>query len=216
MKYHMSPKEYFGKVIELYHNSRKPKFYNPRIRRGRSSSISSDLEDLTAFFLALNIHRNCTFYTDQPMRFEGSKPKYPDIVIQESGGKIAHLVDVKTDLGWNRDGILDFCKKWDSTIGEVKGTKTRFKQGDTKDEMEGYFSKKLKYHIVVISKENSGKRVNEHIAKVEAEGFENIFLYFLSERMHPNAYGMTISDKLHEMMIHEHEFDRLLKNTAQN
>jgi len=212
MNYHMSPKEYFGKVIELYHSSRKPKFYNPRIKRGRSSSISSDLEDLTAFFLALNIHRECTLYTDQPMRFEGYKLKYPDIVIQEKNDEIAHLVDVKTDLGWKRDGIFDFCLKWEDIISDVKGTKTNFKIGETKENKEGHFTNSLKYHIVVISKENSGKNINSHIERVKEEKFKNVRLYFLSESPHPNEYGKPISGILEKLKIYESEFKRLFAN----
>lgn len=119
----MSPEDYLGKIIELYHESRDPKYYNPNIKRGRSASISSGLEDLTALFIALNNPNQCSYFTDQPMKFEGSTTKYPDIVIQKENGEIENLVDVKTDIGWNREGMYSFCKEWDERIESIKGTK---------------------------------------------------------------------------------------------
>ena len=123
----MTPKEYFRKIIELYEKSRIPQFYNPNIQRGRSASISSELEDLTALFIALNNPNQCNYFIDQPMKFLGSTTKYPDIVIQKTDGVIDHLIDVKTDLGWNRNGIYAFCDKWEKAIAAVKGKETSFK-----------------------------------------------------------------------------------------
>ena len=156
----MSPEEYFRKIVELYHQSRDPKYYNPNVKRGRSSSISSELEDLTAFFIALNNPNQCSYFTDQPMKFEGSTTKYPDIVIQNKDEKIKNLIDVKTDIGWNRDAMFSFCEEWERRIESIKGAKTKFKQGKDKSIYHGIFSKELKYHVLVISKINSGKKLN--------------------------------------------------------
>jgi len=139
MEYKMSPEEYFRKIIELYNQSRDPKFYNPNIQRGRSSSISSELEDLTAFFIALNNPNKCSYFTDQPMKFEGSTTKYPDIVIQNKDKSIRNLIDVKTDIGWNRDGMFSFCEEWEKRIESIKGTETEFKQGKDKSINRGEF-----------------------------------------------------------------------------
>lgn len=209
--YKMTPTEYFAKIIELYINSREPEFYNPNIKRGRSASISSKLEDLTALFIALNNPNNCSYYTDQPIKFEGSTTKYPDIVIQEKNGEIKNLIDVKTDIGWNREGMLSVCSEWENRIQKIKGTNTKFKLGSNKELKEGSFSKSLKYHILVISKINSGKRIESEHKKVMTN-MKNISLYILSDALHPNNYSFSIQETLLRIKINEPEFERLFKS----
>jgi len=204
----MSPEEYFRKIIELYHQSRDPKYYNPNIKRGRSASISSDLEDLTALFIALNNPHQCSYFTDQPIKFEGSTIKYPDIVIQNKDGQIENLIDVKTDIGWNRDGMYLFCEDWERRIESVKGTETSFKQGKDKSIIHGAFSKELKYHILVVSKINSGKAIETDYEQVQKK-LKNVYLYILSDGVHPNNYEYDISDTIENIAIHDDEFERL-------
>ncbi len=205
----MTPREYFRKIIELYEKSRIPQFYNPNIQRGRSASISSGLEDLTALFIALNNPNQCNYYTDQPMKFEGSRNKYPDIVIQNQDGLIEHLIDVKTDTGWNRTGLYDFCENWEATIAKVQGTQTSFKRGIDKEIIEGVFSINLKYHVVVISKINSGKFIESDQTRVMRE-LKNVYLYFLSDGLHPNEYDVSVDEKLRRIEISTAEIERLL------
>ena len=209
MKYKMTPKEYFRKIIELYEISRVPQFYNPNIQRGRSASISSGLEDLTALFIALNNPKQCQYFTDQPMKFKGTTTKYPDIVIQNQNGMIEHLIDVKTDTGWNRNGTYDFCEKWEKTIAKAKGTKTSFMRGLDKVLIKGDFSSDLKYHVVVISKRNSGKNIEVDRARV-TENLHNVCLYILSDGIHPNKYGLSAEIKLAAIKIANAEVEKLL------
>lgn len=203
----MTPEEYFRKIIELYHDSRQPKYYNPNIKRGRSSSISSELEDLTALFIALNNPNVCSYYTDQPIKFEGSTTKYPDIVIQNQSGVIQNLVDVKTDIGWNRNGMFAFCKEWEKRIESVKGTNTEFREGDTKIWNQGRFSRRLKYHVMIVTNKNSGKSLEKDYIKVK-EQFRNIRLYILSEGLHPNNYKFSLPETMSRIQINHREFDR--------
>jgi hypothetical protein len=209
MQYKMTPREYFRKLIELYFDSREPKYYNPNIFRGRSTSVSSELEDLTALFLALNNPNQCNYFTDQPVKFEGSTTKYPDIVIQQADGVIYDLVDMKADTGWNRDGMLKFCLEWEERIELVKGTSTVFVNGKTKKKHEGSFSPNLKYHVVVASEVNSGKKILDDYEEVK-EQCTNVELYLLSKGIHPNHYGLAQEDVLDKLEINLSEFDRLM------
>jgi hypothetical protein len=211
MKYKMTPKEYFRKIIELYEKSKIPQFYNPNIQRGRSASISSELEDLTALFIALNNPNQCKYFIDQPMKFLGSTTKYPDIVIQKTGGVIDHLIDVKTDFGWNRNGIYAFCDKWEKAIAAVKGKETSFKRGLDKKLVSGIFSENLKYHVLVITRRNSGKQINKDHARVMEE-LKNVYLYVLSDGLHPNAYGLHADEKLDSIQIEYSEIERFLRS----
>ena len=209
MHFKMSPVEYFRKLIELYFDSREPKYYNPNIFRGRSTSISSELEDLTALFIALNNPNACNYFTDQPIKFTGSTTKYPDIVIQHENGVIHDLVDMKADTGWNRDGMFKFCNEWEARIEEIKGTETQFVNGKTKEKLKGKFSKDLKYHVVVGSEVNSGKKILEDYKLVENQ-CHNVKLYILSKGIHPNHYGATQAEVLNKISINHTEFDRLM------
>ena len=142
------------------------------------------------------------------MKFEGSSVKYPDIVIQKKNGRIENLIDVKTDIGWNRDGLYSFCKEWEKRIESIKETKTFFKQGKDKSENHGIFSKNLKYHVLIVSKSNSDKKLVSDYQRVKNE-MKNVCLYLLSDGMHPNTYGFTILDTIKNINIHADEFDRL-------
>lgn len=205
----MSPEDFFSEVIDIYQQAKEQNHEKLNIFRGRSASVSSEIEDLIARFLSLNLPSNYKYFVDQPMKFEGFTTKYPDIVIQDSdNGLIGNLIDVKNDLGFKkRTGIFDFCEKWDAVIESVKNTKTHFKLGHTKELLKGKFSKNLKYHVVVITEKNSGSRIKEDQERVGK--LKNVNLYFLSEGIHPNKYlnKSVITEKL---IIHNKEFDRLL------
>lgn len=209
LNYKMTPTEFFRKIIELYFESREPKFYNPNIFRGRSSSISSELEDLAALFIALNNPNKCIYYTDQPVKFIGSNTKYPDIVIQQENGTIHDLIDIKTDTGWNRNGMMQFCEEWEVRIEAIKGSKTQFSKGKNKQKKSGIFAEDLKYHVVVVSLVNSGNQILK-VNDLVLEQCKNVFLYILSDGLHPNTYGMSQEKILNGISINYQEFERLL------
>jgi hypothetical protein len=145
------------------------------------------------------------------MKFEGTTTKYPDIVIQNNKKKVFNLIDVKTDIGWNRSGLFSFCKEWEKRIESVKGTKTSFKNGIDKSVVKGSFSKKLKYHVVVITKVNSGNKIDEDYGKVK-EQLKNVCLYILSDGLHPNNYDLSVPEIMERIKIHHDDFDRLLSH----
>lgn len=209
MIYTMTPHDFFVKIIELYQNARKPTCNSLNIYRGRSASISNNVEDLTALFIALNNPNDCKYFIDQPMQFQNSSYKYPDIVIQNTDGLIYDLVDVKTDIGWNRNGMLEFCKKWEDAIEKVRNTPTSFKTGINKQKRDGHFSETLHYHILVLSKINCGKNIEAVHSQVLKE-FKNVSLYILSEKVHPNSYDVNI-DVAKKITINNNEFERFFK-----
>jgi hypothetical protein len=216
VQYKMTPNDFLEQLIELYVEARNSKFESPNIFRGRSSSVSSGLEDLFTHFIAINNPNICNYFIDQPMKFVGEKNiKYPDIVIQHQDGGIEHLVDMKADLGWNRHGMIEFCKEWEDRIEALKGTETSFKNGRSKQIVRGKFSEKLKYHIVVVSKENSGKKILDDHEKV-IKDFKNVRLYILSDQIHPNDYKFCKEDILERINIKVDEFERLLNAVTAN
>lgn len=77
----MTNQDFILNIIKLYQKSRETSFYNKKIKRGRSRSISSSAEDLFALYLADKI--DCDFiFVDQPISVIGHKSQfYPDIVV---------------------------------------------------------------------------------------------------------------------------------------
>lgn len=214
MNYEMTPENYFKKIIEMYHNARNPKLPmpNPNIHRGRSSSISSEVEDLTAYFIAYNApNKKCDYFIDQPMKFAKGKTYYPDIAIQNDKGEIENLIDVKIDLGWNRSGIYSFCKEWESRIKAIKGKETSFKRGKDKTLIKGRFSKDIKYHVVVITGGNSGSNLQNDRLQVMKD-MKHVCLYVLSDGVHPNDYKLSHDAIMKTINIDDGEFKRFLSN----
>jgi hypothetical protein len=206
----MSPELFFLEVITIYQRAKEQKYSDLNIFRGRSVSASSDIEDLTARFLSLNMPKNYLYFVDQPMKFKGFSTKYPDIAIQDcEGGLIRNLIDVKNDLGFKKSsGIFDFCEKWDAIIESVKGTETHFKLGHNKELLTGAFSENLKYHVVIITKKNSGQKIEDDQKRVDK--LKNVNLYILSEGVHPNKYRLKPEEITRKLIIHKEEFSRLL------
>lgn len=220
----MKPTDFFKELIGLYSEAGKSKFPNQNVFRGRNASVSSSLEDLFADFLAKNNPNKCTYYIDQPMKFGLEKfPKYPDIAIQNQDGVIEHLIDMKADLGWNRNGMLEFCSKWSKRIEDVKTHPTTFNNGNSKDPVtgklvgtkrDGVFSENLHYHIVVATQYNSGNKVVDDYKEVNNKDnfeFKNVSLYILSgAKKHPNDQTISQEELLNKMDIRPDEFKRLL------
>ena len=215
MDYVITPEKFMEYVRQLYTEARAIKRPHPieakdaDIFRGRNHSISGALEDLLAWFISQNNPNRCRYFTDQPMKF-GKSTRYPDIVIQTESERINHLIDVKADLGWNRNGLYKFCESWNERILEVRGTPTSFKKGENKEDCKGEFTESLKYHVVIITDTNAdAKKLRDDIKEVE-EKLKGVEVYILSNGLHPNNYFMNGETPNKEMEIRTDEFDRLI------
>ncbi|GHV94502.1 hypothetical protein AGMMS50293_08220 [Spirochaetia bacterium] len=93
----MSPADFVRKVIDLYFAARSPNYYHPSIKRGRSRTISGQVEDLCALFFAININKKYTYLVDQAITFN-KETIYPDIAIIDNN-ELKSIIDVKMDLG---------------------------------------------------------------------------------------------------------------------
>lgn len=205
----MSSKEYFEKIIDLYIKSRNCYFNSENIFRGRSKTISSELEELTAYYIMVNSNNTFKYFIDQPIKMDNST-RYPDIVIQQKDGTIKDLIDIKADTGWFRYGMFDFCKEWNCRMESVKSKCTKFKNGLNKEIIDGKFHDTLKYHVVIISLCNSGNQLKRDYNRINE--MKNIELYILSSETHPNAYNIDKKGIIKQIKIHDCEFKRLLAN----
>ena len=210
--HNMTGEQFMEKVIQLYVEARKPSFYHPKIRRGRSHSIPSKVEDLFAAYLAYNLVEDVDIYVDQGVTSQGLKTLYPDIVILQSG-VIKQIFDIKMDLGWKRDSFVEFCEKNDEQIVQFRGVVGRIKDGVSKEITEVKYADDLKYRIVIINSGNINRnQFEENIS--QASHLENVDVYVLSENKHPNEYGISSNELLAEMKIRGDEFERILVDAS--
>ncbi|PVZ89428.1 hypothetical protein C9426_03940 [Serratia sp. S1B] len=210
----MQLQAFFSQLVDLYKQQQNSKKIAENIFRGRSRSISSAAEDLVAQFISKNIKRQCTYYIDQPLQFGASNiVKYPDIFILENDKTISHLIDIKLDVGWNRDAMLDFCDIRYHEVIKVLGETTQFNtkndMGEKVENKNMRFSENLTYHILLLSKENSKKDIlDQHYTQI-LNKYKNIKLYILSEGIHPNEY-VTKEEIMAKLQVNDTDFHRLL------
>lgn len=206
----MTPIQFTEKVIELYNQARYSSYYHPKIRRGRSHTISAQVEDLLAAFLGFNLLKNFDIYVDQPISVgEIKKQLYPDIILSEQG-TLKSFLDVKMDLGWNRDGFVKFCYDKNQEIQSVLSKNYSLKDGLTKGLTNGIISNELKYHVVIISDKNISK--TKFIKNIEETKYlSNVKVYCLTSNQHPNTYN-DIKTILELIKINNQQFENLLES----
>ena len=204
--YSMEPRELFRQLVYLYANARKPSFYHPRLSRGRSHSVSSQVEDLFAYFLSLNFVGEINYLIDQPLN-HGKNQLCPDITLVEQG-VVCHLFDVKTDLGWNRDGLSAFCAKQSDRLRDFDGIELSATDGMTKKKYTIKSDGNLQYHVVIISGLNiSSEKLSKQL--IEVEKLDKVHVYVLYPQHHPNYYGTDIDSFVMSVLVNDKDFDRI-------
>lgn len=206
----MTSIQFTEKVIELYNQARYSSYYHPKIRRGRSHTISAQVEDLLAAFLGFNLLNDFDIYVDQPITVVGIKKQlYPDIILSDQG-ILKSFIDVKMDLGWNRDGFVKFCIDKEKEIKNILSKDYNLKDGLTKTISTGHISNKLKYHVVIISDKNiSDVKFKRNIE--ETKHLNYVKVYCLTSNQHPNTYD-DVKKVLDLIKINNKQFEILLDN----
>lgn len=204
----MQPEDFILKIVEAYQNARNSCCIDKRIRRGRSHSVSSISEDLFAFYLVENHPSINTIYVDQPITPASKKTFYPDLSIVRND-TIESFVDIKMDLGWNRNGFHTLCKKHALKVHELRGTKCRLRDGVTKEERILTLSNSLSYYIVVVARSNiSPKALDEQLNQIN-DLAPSVEVFFLCNSGHPNTYSKKPEEVLKGLDINLLEFERL-------
>lgn len=202
----MNEKQFLTQVIKLYHQVRKPLFPNGKVRRGRSRSVASSVEDLFGAFLAERIHCDL-IYVDQPISIEGYRAQIiPDIVVVK-GQQVTALCDVKMDLGWKRNELYLFCQRHANLLTKIRGKKCKIRDGLTKEDRSYHIGRNVCLNIVIISDQNIGHEIlDEHLRKVKRfRGLVRVFI--LTKGEHPNTYGVRIPELLERITIDKQAFD---------
>lgn len=212
MEKSLTKTDFIFKIIQLYQLSRKSKYSHDKIKRGRSHSISSLAEDLFAKYLVENIECD-EIFVDQPISVESVKKiSYPDIVIVR-GDTIIGTCDLKVDLGWNREGLVELCEKSFEYLKEIQGKKCKINNGLITKKIKYYkISNKCFHNVVIISNKNIKAENLEEQRKIVKKKFKSLInVFILSSDAHLGTYGVTAKKLMKKVSVRESEFDELLK-----
>jgi hypothetical protein len=206
----MTDREFIEKIITLYRNARQTTFPVDNIKRGKSHSISSQVEDLFAFYISELVDNNIEILIDQPISFNlfgKSKTIYADIAMIKDN-VVYQVWDLKTDLGWKRDSFVQFCKDKILLVKGASGQILKLKDGEFKTERILKFSDNLTFNIVVVSGKNISTAKGERNI-VETKNLENVGVYFLTNNIHPNSYEFEINELLNRMNFNTNDFEAM-------
>jgi len=209
----MSPEEFISSIINEYTIARKPKISNTKLSRGRSHSVSSVAEDLFAEYLINNDPEIESILIDQPIFSQyGNVRFYPDITVIKND-KVVAFFDLKMDMGWKRDGLLELVGKHQKVIKTIKENIVTYKNGVTKEKQYIMISPSCTYNIVIISTRNSGIKLSEYLQKSHTI-FPSAGVYVLcnSKRYHPNSYGVENDYLIKNLEINNLEFKKIIIN----
>ena len=204
----MTSREFMSRVTRLYREGKRPKFPHPRVRRGRAASVASALEELVAYWLAVNLPRDTNIWVDQPVRVAGINriAWYFDVAVVRND-TIKAILDIKADIGWMRDEFIDICRRHRKRVQRIRG-----RLGEIRDRLRGghrtvRVSKRCCHHIVIISGENISAKQREGALRRAKLCEPELHVYVLSEGVHPNSATQDIS----ALRVNDNAFDRLLK-----
>lgn len=206
----MNAREFIYKVIKLYHSARLPKFANDKIKRGRSHSISSNLEDLFALFLVGKI-RCEKIYVDQPISVSGIKnTNYPDISVVRNE-KITSFCDVKSSLGWGRGEFFSLLQTHNNWIKHARGRNCKLKDGITKEVIPYTISKTATYNVVMLTDTNiNAELLNQQIVRAKVF-LPSVEVFVLTSGAGLNEYGIGIQSLLRKLDIKTRVFEKLIR-----
>ena len=212
----MTDKELIDKIIDLYKTARLTTIQRKNVKRGRSHSVSSKVEDLFAIYIAEllsdrddTLPDNIELLVDQPFTYHTDKTYsvYPDIAVIKDN-TVIKLFDIKMDLGWNRD-FFPFCKEKQELIEEIRGLQVKAKNGATKDEKNYTIDQNVKYNIVIVSNENiSKKKRDDNERQISTLEKNNVYVFILTEDIHPNNYN---EQTIENIKFRQNDLDNLRK-----
>ncbi|MFT0714042.1 hypothetical protein [Flagellimonas lutimaris] len=172
----MTDKEFIKKIQAVSKESKNLIYGDGgfNIRRGMAHSISGNVEDLFALFIASKIGRKeLTYYVDKVISFRKHKKAKatsfkPDLMIINSNNVMTHYFDVKTNLGWNRH-LKDYVIKKHVFIEKLKERNSAWITLKNEKAINVSVSDKLKYHMVVVYGGNINSRTMADNRKIVAE-----------------------------------------------
>lgn len=207
----MNPETFIQSVVKAYIDARKPHRKNEKVRRGRSHSISSVVEDLLADYLVQNDETIDSIYVDQPVTVADKKITiYPDIMVVRNG-VVTALIDVKLDIGWHRNGLTELATKHRDMAISLRGYSCRLRDGVTKEIRNLEISQTLSYNIVMISRTNINPLILQKHETDIKELSPIVDLFILCDTGHPNSYEGKAKEIVKGLSVNQEVFNQLQK-----
>jgi hypothetical protein len=170
--------------------------------------VAPALEELIAYWLAVNLPRDVEIWVDQPVRFAGVNriAWYFDIAIIRNEA-IRAILDIKADIGWMRDEFTEICRRHRRRVQRIRG-----RMGEIRDRLRGghraiRVSKRCCHHIVIISGENISANQREAAIRRAKLCEPELHVYILSQGTHPNSASRGLSG----IRVNRDAFDLLLR-----
>jgi hypothetical protein len=182
----MAPEEFIGRVVEAYCKARAPLHQHPKLSRGESRSVASEVEDLLAYYLVLRVPAIDRVFINQLLMRRGHPRLKPDLVICRQS-QICALVDVKMDLGYKRDTFDSMLRQADAGMAGLRGqvVSLQVKDGIKRTRLELPLAHGAKYLFAVVSALNVKPSLFKEFEE-RAASLRNISLHVLTRRCHPN------------------------------
>lgn len=166
------------------------------------------LEELVAYWLAVNLPRDTEILVDQPVRFPGVNriAWYFDVAIIRDGA-IRAILDIKADIGWMRDEFVEICRRHRKRVQRIRG-----RVGEIRDRLrDGHRKVRVSngccHHMVIISGENISAARREVALRGAKRCKPELHVYVLSDGMSLN----NASTDLSRLRVNREAFDLLLK-----
>lgn len=197
----MTPDEFASGFVNLYRSARELSVPSQYVTRARARSVSSDLEELVAAYIAANSKNELHIYVDQPVNIGGSKVAYPDLVVLDLKSRtVISIVDVKTDIGWKRDSVRSMCEKLSRTRLALKMLGFVKLGPERKMRVPYVVSANLSCHLVIGALANSGNDLQTPETVKLAENYK-VQVHVLIEGKHPNHFSRQRSDQFPGMEV---------------
>lgn len=171
-------REFLNHIAVLY-NKAKRRSYNvdKRVVKGRARCVASQTEEAFANFVCQSIlgkKPGFRVLVDFPITIEcdgGKSTRYIDFIlvksIEDNRYEIRYMVELKMNIGWMRDRILDTVRELRKQIAVMRrGHLSSRPGGKNSKRLEFIFSKSARYDLVIVSGVNGEL---EELKKVQSD-----------------------------------------------
>jgi hypothetical protein len=194
----MTPSEFTIALVDAYQRARLPLYPSNKLQRGESRSVASEVEDLLARYLVDEVSQIDRIRINQPMSISVHDRRTaikPDLVVIRNDA-VRALVDVKMDLGYKREEILNTFSKASARTLAMRGQWTTFWDGRSSS---GGVQRRLRcataavYVFVVVSDQNIKRDAYSKI-EAAAQRDDALRLHTLLRGIHPNDHRFPAAD----------------------
>ena len=164
-----------------------------------------------ATYLVSNNNQIDVVYVNQQINVPGIVKSFiPDIVIV-SGGLITAFLDLKTNLGYMRDKLIELTEKDYHLINSVRGQNCTLYDGLSKEKMSFIISRSANYDIVIISGENISKKLLQDQLEGAKPYKNDVSIHILSQGKYPGSYGLNPAELFSKIEINKLAFNSILE-----